>query len=132
MEEDLYSALNTLQQAQQRSIDTQYQKENDQYNMVIRLVGLAMVFCLLISLAVYVFLNRMVLRPLRQAGAHFDRIASGDLTQRVEVKSTNEIGVLYDAVRRMQSSLQSMVQTVRQGVEEITLVRMKSMLAIRI
>ena len=120
LEEDLYSALNTLQEAQQRSIDSQYQKENDQYNMVIRLVGLAMVLCLFISLAVYVFLNRMVLRPLRQAGAHFDRIASGDLTQRVEVKSTNEIGVLYDAVRRMQGSLQSMVQTVRQGVEEIT------------
>nr|WP_313795169.1 methyl-accepting chemotaxis protein [Staphylococcus warneri] len=77
LEEDLYSALNTLQEAQQRSIDSQYQKENDQYNI-------------------------------------------GDLTQRVEVKSTNEIGVLYDAVRRMQGSLQSMVQTVRQGVEEIT------------
>src|SRR5690606_11635378 len=42
------------------------------------------------------------------------------LTQRVEMSSTNEIGVLYDAVRRMQSSLQRMVMTVREGVEEIT------------
>lgn len=132
LEEDLYSALNSLQQAQQRSIDEQYQKENEQYNMVVRLVGLAMVFCLFISLAVYVFLNRMVLRPLRQAGAHFDRIASGDLTQRVEVKSTNEIGVLYDAVRRMQNSLQSMVHTVRQGWKKLRLARVKSMWAIRI
>ncbi|WP_341667056.1 methyl-accepting chemotaxis protein [Alcaligenes sp. SDU_A2] len=120
LEEDLYSALGTLHKHQQASIDAQYQKEAEQYALVIQLVGLAMVLCVLIALAVYVFLNRMVLRPLRQAGEHFDRIASGDLTQRVEISSTNEIGVLYDAVRRMQSSLQRMVMTVREGVEEIT------------
>ena len=120
LEEDLYSALGTLHQNQQASIDAQYQREVNQYNLVIRLVGVAMALCLLIALAVYVFLNRMVLRPLRQAGEHFDRIAGGDLTQRVEMDSTNEIGVLYDAVRRMQGSLQRMVLTVREGVEEIT------------
>src|SRR3546814_6031972 len=60
----------------------------------------------------------MVLRPLRLAGTHFDRIAGGDLTQRVEASSRNEIGVLYEALRRMQESLTRTVSTVRQGVEE--------------
>src|SRR3546814_7171860 len=62
----------------------------------------------------------MVLRPLRLAGTHFDRIAGGDLTQRVEASSRNEIGVLYEALRRLQESLTRTVSTVRQGVEEIT------------
>src|SRR5690606_9652605 len=65
--------------------------------------------------------GRVVVRPLVEAGTHFDRIAGGDLTQRVEVRSRNEIGVLYEALRRMQESLTNTVGTVRQGVEEITL-----------
>src|SRR3546814_2325079 len=63
----------------------------------------------------------MVLRPLRTAQVHFDRIASGNLTQRVDVTTRNEIGALFDALRRMQESLTNTVASVRQGVEEITL-----------
>lgn len=104
---------------QQNIVDQRYQQEADQYALVLRLVGFAIAFCVLICIAVYVFLNRLVLRPLRDAGAHFDRIASGDLTRRVEVYSTNEIGVLYEAVRRMQDSLRRMVVAVREGVDGI-------------
>lgn len=121
LEDDMYSALGSLSRLRQSLIEAEYQKEAKQYQLVISLVGFAMVACLLIAFFVYAFLSRMVLRPLRVAGEHFDRIASGDLTKRIDVFSTNEIGVLYEAVRRMQLSLQRMVQTVREGVEEITL-----------
>src|SRR3546814_10736549 len=63
----------------------------------------------------------MVLRPLRTAQVHFDRIASGNLTQRVDVTTRNEIGALFDALRRMLESLTNTVASVRPGVEEITL-----------
>jgi methyl-accepting chemotaxis protein-1 (serine sensor receptor) len=121
LEEDFYSTLGGLQSFQQRVIDQTYQTEADHYQLVIMLVSGAMLLCVLIAFLSYVFLGRVVLRPLRQAGAHFDRIAGGDLTQRVEVRSRNEIGVLYEALRRMQESLTRTVSTVRQGVEEITL-----------
>src|SRR5690606_29265275 len=94
-------------------------KEVDQYSLVVKLVLLGMLACIVIAIVTYAFLNRMVLRPLRVAGRHFDRIASGDLTERIQVQSTNEIGVLYGAMRRMQDSLIRIVGTVRQGVEEI-------------
>jgi len=121
LEEDLYSSLGGLQSFQQRLIDRTYQTEADHYQLVIMLVSGAMLACVLIAFLSYVFLGRVVLRPLRLAGTHFDRIAGGDLTQRVEVRSRNEIGVLYEALRRMQESLTRTVSTVRQGVEEITL-----------
>ena len=121
LEDDMYSALGSLLRLQQSFMEQQYQKEDQQYQLVISLVGVAIALCFLIAFLVYVFLNRMVLRPLRVAGEHFDRIASGDLTKRIDVFSSNEIGVLYEAVRRMQMSLQRMVSTVREGVEEITL-----------
>ncbi|NYT86645.1 Tar ligand binding domain-containing protein, partial [Pusillimonas harenae] len=121
LEEDLYSALGSLESYQKDLIDRTYQSEDEHYTLVLQLVGAAMAVCVLIALLTYMFLGRMVLRPLREAGRHFDRIANGDLTQRVEVRSHNEIGVLYEALRRMQESLTRTVSTVREGVEEITL-----------
>ncbi|WP_445658816.1 methyl-accepting chemotaxis protein [Achromobacter sp. NCFB-sbj8-Ac1-l] len=81
-------------------------------------IALAVVI-LLVSLGAFLFMNRVVLRPLRQVSDSFDRIAGGDLTTRVEVNSTNEIGVLMAAVKRMQESLTRTVSAVRRGVDEI-------------
>lgn len=119
MEQDLFNSWGALRTATQLTIDTTYQGEVDQFNLVVKLVALGMFACFFIAFVTYAFLNRMVLRPLREAGSHADRIAGGDLTQRINVDSTNEIGVLLEAMRRMQESLKNIVGTVRQGVEEI-------------
>ncbi|CUJ75703.1 methyl-accepting chemotaxis protein [Achromobacter xylosoxidans] len=87
---------------------------------VMTYVYLALVLVILaVSLGAFLFMNRVVLRPLRMVGESFDRIAGGDLTTRVDVQSTNEIGVLMAAVKRMQESLARTVATVRRGVDEI-------------
>ncbi|KXJ64271.1 chemotaxis protein [Achromobacter xylosoxidans] len=89
-------------------------------------INTAIVFliCLLVVVAalvvgLYVVFGRAVFRPLHEAGRLFDRIASGDLTNRIEQRGNNEIGVLYAAVKRMQDSLARTVSAVRLGVEEI-------------
>lgn len=119
LERDLFNSWNALQRAQQAVIDSTYQGEINQYELVVKLVAVGMLACFLIAFLTYVFLNRMVLRPLRVAGSHADRIAGGDLTQRIHVDSNNEIGVLLQAMARMQESLTHIVGTVRQGVDEI-------------
>src|SRR5690554_3128803 len=119
LERDLFNSWNALQRAQQAVIDSTYQGEINQYELVVKLVAVGMLACFLIAFLTYAFLNRMVLRPLRVAGSHADRIAGGDLTQRIHVDSSNEIGVLLQAMRRMQDSLTHIVGSVRLGVDEI-------------
>ncbi len=119
MERDLFNSWGAYRQATQLTIDTIYQGEVDQFSIVVKLVAFGMFACFFIAFVTYAFLHRMVLRPLREAGQHADRIASGDLTQRINVASSNEIGLLLEAMRRMQDSLKNIVGTVRQGVEEI-------------
>jgi len=121
LENDFSQALGFARAHQWHIINQAKQAQADYYRRVMILVGVAMAVSLLIALLSYVFLGRVVLRPLRTAQSHFDRIASGNLTQRVEVRTRNEIGVLFDALRRMQDSLTSTVSAVRQGVDEITL-----------
>jgi methyl-accepting chemotaxis protein-2 (aspartate sensor receptor) len=79
------------------------------------LVALAVILALMAR----VIVSRTVLRPLKRVGQYFDHIAAGDLTQRIEVTTQNEIGVLYAALRRMQESLAKMVGAVRSGTTQI-------------
>jgi len=70
-----------------------------------------------LAIGMRIFFHRAMLRPLDRAGRHFDSIANGDLTQSVRAGGTNEIGVLYTAMRRMQDGLTGAVSSVRGGVE---------------
>ena len=74
---------------------------------------------LILAVLIRLAFRRGILRPLNEAGAHFDRIADGDLTGAIAMRGDNEIGVLYSAMRRMQTGLSAAVASVRQGVEEI-------------
>lgn len=121
MQDDLYGEVENFHKYMQAEVDRIQAEEDAQYLLVMQLVGAGIIASIIISILAYIFLDRVVLRPLRQAGTHFDRIAAGDLTQRVEVRAQNEIGVLFAALRRMQESLTRTVTAVREGVEEINL-----------
>ena len=81
--------------------------------------GVLMVVGVVLALLCWMFIRRNVLAPLDEAGALLETVAQGDLTTRIEVRSTNEIGRLMGAARTMQEGLARMVTQVRQGVEEI-------------
>ncbi|HWL27931.1 MAG TPA: methyl-accepting chemotaxis protein [Burkholderiaceae bacterium] len=98
-----------------------YEEAVQSFRQAVIAIGVAVLIGFVLMIVMRMVFGRVVVRKLLDAGTHFDRIASGDLTHRIDVKSRNEIGVLYEALRRMQESLTRTVTTVRQGVEEITL-----------
>ncbi|MGI4838991.1 MAG: methyl-accepting chemotaxis protein [Janthinobacterium lividum] len=59
---------------------------------------------LALAVLCWIFISGRVLRPLRDAGEHFKRIANGDLTREVISPSRNEIGELFVELQRMQAS----------------------------
>jgi len=74
--------------------------------------GLAMVIGFLIA--------RSITRPLRGAVSVASAVAKGDLTQRIEVKSTDETGQLLQALKDMNDSLAGIVAEVRSNTDSIT------------
>jgi methyl-accepting chemotaxis protein-1 (serine sensor receptor) len=96
-----------------------YDIAEKRYEWVLLVMIIGGVIAVLLVFATYIFLRRQVLQPLKEAGQYFDLIANGDLTAKVGVRSTNEIGQLFTALKRMQESLTRTVAAVRRGVEEI-------------
>jgi methyl-accepting chemotaxis protein len=62
---------------------------------------------------------RALVKPADAVVAHFERISAGHLNGRIVVESSNEMGLLTAALKRMQESLIVTVSDVRRGVQAI-------------
>ncbi len=65
-------------------------------------------------------ISRGVVRPIHYAVQVADTVAAGDLTQRIESRSTDETGRLLQALRTMNANLSRTVSGIRSGAETIS------------
>ncbi|GAB3660779.1 methyl-accepting chemotaxis protein [Ramlibacter alkalitolerans] len=69
--------------------------------------------------AVILLLTRSITRPLHDAVASIEAVASGDLTQPIRVTSRDEVGQLLEALATMQRSLRGLVGEVVGGAQSV-------------
>jgi len=119
MEDRFNLALGQFTSWRAKNNTAAFDEAEQRYQWVLVAVGAGGVIAILLVLSTYMFLRRRVIQPLNDAAHRFDRIAAGDLTEAVDTRSTNEIGRLYAALKRMQESLTRTVSSVRRGVDEI-------------
>jgi methyl-accepting chemotaxis protein len=85
----------------------------------------ALVGVLLLALFVLVpltfFSVRGITRSLGQARDLAERIAHGDLSNAIDVRQTDEVGQLVQAMGRMQDALRDLVRQVQQAAESISM-----------
>jgi methyl-accepting chemotaxis protein len=79
----------------------------------------ALITCIPVLMLIYPFIRRVVTQPLEYCVKVARGIAAGDLTQKVDVRSNNEIGELQHALRDMNASLEGIVRRVRGGTDTI-------------
>lgn len=71
------------------------------------------IVALLTIVLVRMAMVRSIVKPLDEAVVHFERIAENDLSARVDLRGSNEIGKLFSAMQRMQNGLLATISTVR-------------------
>ncbi|MBD8565121.1 MCP four helix bundle domain-containing protein [Oxalobacteraceae sp. CFBP 8763] len=119
----LYGSLNTLGiqliEEQQAAALAEYQASQATFELVraVCLAGLA--FGLIMAALVGYLLVRAIVRPIEQAVKIAGAVAQGDLTQTIEVTSTDETGRLLQALKDMNDSLVRIVGQVRTGTDNI-------------
>ncbi len=112
-------AVDAYQQQSRRDGQRAVARAADAQALAVNVVVACVLLVVMIAIALRLAFRRMMLRPLVAAGSHFDRIADGDLTAPIDARGSNEIGVLYSAMRRMQAGLSRAVTSVRSGVDGI-------------
>jgi methyl-accepting chemotaxis protein len=79
----------------------------------------ALITCIPVLMVIHPFIRKVVTRPIEASIQIARGIAQGDLTQRIDVTSTNETGALQQALKDMNDSLVRIVGQVREGTDAI-------------
>ncbi|SDC21224.1 methyl-accepting chemotaxis sensory transducer with TarH sensor [Cupriavidus sp. YR651] len=112
-------AMLALEKLQLDRGEQRYQEAQARFRQVSIAVAVGLAGALLLSWLGRAALMRAIVDPVDAAIAQFQRIAKGDLTGEVTVRSDNEMGKLSAALQTMQASLIQTVGTVRHGTESI-------------
>jgi len=119
----LYSAYEkamlTLEKRQVALGEQRYEAAQSRFRLVVGAVVAGLAGALVLGLFVRWLMIRAIVAPVDAAVAQFQRIAGGDLTGRVEVARSREMGRLTGALQQMQASLVETVGTVRAGTDSI-------------
>jgi methyl-accepting chemotaxis protein len=113
------AAAGALVKALQKSVMDQQASAQANASLMMTLIVAVTVLALLLVVGIRFALRGLIVQPLKDATACFERIASGDLSEPIEVYSHNEIGRLFDGIKRMQESLATMVKAVHSSAESI-------------
>ncbi|MBZ9557503.1 MULTISPECIES: methyl-accepting chemotaxis protein [Modicisalibacter] len=89
-------------------------------NRIVEGVAVALlVLALIAAFLVRLGMIRVVVKPLQDTVEHFNRIAKGDLTARVEDRGSNEIGQLFAGLQAMQNQLIGLVTSLRHNSDSV-------------
>src|SRR3569623_2694090 len=78
-----------------------------------------MVLSLLLGSLAAWLITRSITTPIKHAVKLAQTVSTGDLTQRIDIHSTDEVGQLMQALKDMNASLVTIVGQVRHGTETI-------------
>lgn len=91
------------------------------YRISILVMCVILVAVVLLFLAAYVWLERILVKPLNKVSGYFEQIGKGDLRHTIEVDNNNEIGGLCASLQEMQYELIETVKSIRDGVDSINI-----------
>jgi len=82
-----------------------------------QLATVGLVILIVLALAIFWTTSRWITRPLAEAVELTSRVAAGDLTQQIQPKSGDEVGLLLGALGDMSNQLQQMVREIDAGIK---------------
>ncbi|WP_211097274.1 methyl-accepting chemotaxis protein [Herbaspirillum sp. ST 5-3] len=113
-------AMDELVRLLERDADKAVENAQATYKNALILTALIGGVALLLGIGAAWTVTRSITKPLHAAVAVARRVAQGDLTGEVEVKSRDETGQLMQALKEMNDSLVRIVTQVRSGTDTIT------------
>lgn len=115
----VHGTMLNLLELQRNVAAKEYAEAQSNYNSIFLVSSTVISLGVLLAVIIGFLLIRAIVGPLNEAVAVANAVASGDLTSRIEVHSTNETGRLLQALKTMNENLINLVSKVRTGTDQI-------------
>ena len=121
----MQNQLKTMRQNIQANIDGEVQDQRSNYEQAVITTIIATVVGIVIAIFALFLVNYMVVRPIKKATRSLDKIVSdiqdghGDLTARIDIKSSNELGRLAKGINVFLETLQNIMTQIISNAEHL-------------
>ncbi|MBF0211632.1 MAG: HAMP domain-containing protein [Desulfamplus sp.] len=78
------------------------------------------VVALIFSIILGIVITRMIVKPMVMATKFAEQMSNGDMTQKIELEQTDEVGMLISSLNKMSSNLRVMFKDIANGVSTLT------------
>ncbi|MFO7569082.1 MAG: methyl-accepting chemotaxis protein [Smithellaceae bacterium] len=106
---ELTSFLQKLLTLEDKLSKERYDEAVSSINLTMMIFFLVVAVAVLLSFVVTIVIVRLVLKPIRQTIDVVSQLAEGDLTQKIHLESTDEIGKLVESVNVMRDKMNAAV-----------------------
>jgi methyl-accepting chemotaxis protein len=117
--QQLNEALDRLLEAEAASAEQAVQAADDTYSSARTTILVVLVIGVAAALTLGLLVARMVIRPVAAVRDGLVAMAGGDLTTRVEVAATDEVGQIADALNRAGESLRTTVRATAESAQAL-------------
>ncbi len=90
------------------------------YRTIVIVILATFLACLIFSLVLWMMIRRMVIVPVKSLEDAAAKLSEGDMSFKVDVKSTDEIGRLSTAIRESLVSISSILQRIKDVSKRVT------------
>ena len=117
--------LQTMKANIQENIDAEVQAQRDSYIQAVITTIVATLVGILIAIFAFALVNRSVIRPIKKTTKSLDQIVTdiqeghGDLTARIDVKSTDELGRLAKGINVFIETLQNIMSQIVNNADHL-------------
>lgn len=121
----MQAQLQTMKANIQKDIDAEVQAQRDKYIQAVITTIVATLIGIVISIFAFALVNRSVIRPIKKTTKSLDRIVTdiqdghGDLTARIDVKSTDELGRLASGMNVFIETLQNIMSQIVNNADHL-------------
>lgn len=82
-------------------------------------MGIVVLFTVMLAVGLGIFISRMISQPVRKLVESADKIADGDLNVEIDIYTTDEIGDLAAAFRKMSDNLNDTMSNIQTAAEQV-------------
>ncbi|MCJ8177677.1 methyl-accepting chemotaxis protein [Pseudomonas viridiflava] len=111
--------LRTIIDSNNRQIKEGAVAASELRNKSVTMLEVGVVIAFIVAILLGIFITRMITRPLAVAVVSAQRIAGGDLTQPIVSTSSDEAGLLLDALSNMQDGLKGTIQQIASASDQL-------------
>lgn len=117
--DNMTKALSALIDYNTKGAESASQRSSDVADQAFNVIIGALLVIVLALVAIATLLTRSIVMPLADAVSVAERVATGDLTEQIQVKGRDEPALLLMALARMQTNLRETIRTIAASSDQL-------------